>query len=348
MNYRHILFSAVAIIATACSSKEAESQLTFTKTYYVEEYPQNSVIAKSNKIDLDLQGIIDIRLRDTLLFISKEGSNKYISVYNYPSLEYLTDFVYKGNGPGEILYPLYFSTTYFYEKNDSSFITIASFDGKKVDYNITALLNDDEMEFTQRYYDTSVRVSGVFPIGDSTIFYRSLSSDYLQMPRHIQIKNEELLIPQIEILNNAAIKENDGFSFNILSALPAFNQEKGIIAECYHYLNRINMYSIHDPDFSKTIIIGDREILVDDVINSWSHSMEQHFYHTVSYDDCFAALFRDNSTKKGCILLFDWDGNPINKIDLPKSATTFDIDFKNKVIIAYNDENEELSFHEFI
>lgn len=67
------------------------------------------------------------------------------------------------------------------------------------------------------------------------------------------------------------------------------------------------------------------------------------------YDDFFAVMYDGRKVyqqelnpvkNKPEILIFDWNGNPVAKLDLPCSADVFDLDIKSGLLFTLDRENE--------
>ena len=97
-------------------------------------------IAESEKIDLEIIGINDLMVIDTLLFAFKaSGYNDFFEIYSTNNWQYLGKFLSQGRGPDEFL-SVQFSQDYFF-KDDNLVLWIS--DGalqKRALLNITQSL----------------------------------------------------------------------------------------------------------------------------------------------------------------------------------------------------------------
>lgn len=334
------------VILAGCAE---DHTLSFKDVSYVKEFPQHSVILESKKVPLDLPGVRDIKLKDSILFLSLQGKSRAVKMYSYPALSYLGEFAQIGNGPGELGSAPFFSKTSFSCRGDSLFISIPDFKMKIVRYNVTAALSGDGGLFTQHPLDLDESALGVFSLDDSTSFYMSLSPDMTSLSRHLVVEGSELSLDAQEELSRAKIELQDGYAFNLLSAMPCFDSKSGIIVECCLAANRFNMYSIKDPYFKKTVVIGSRQSSIKKAESQMRLApvLPSFFSHVDSYDDCFTILYEQPNSKKQSILIFDWKGNPIDQIDLPFEVTSVEIDFEHRILITLNRDTEEMYFLSF-
>lgn len=332
---------------SACNHHEGA--LAFKSISYVTSFPVRCEVHDSEQVHLDVQGVIDFRLTDSLLLLSQSGQNKILRTFSYPSMAPLGDYIGLGNGPGEQLFPFYFCNTAVKANCDGIRLTVPSFNKKIVDYCIPLTPNGSELVLNEYALALDQNALGLYALDDSTVFYQSLSVDRLHLNRHIRINGVEQVVPSHSVLDEAAINSTDGYSFNILSVIPVFNSHSGIVAECCLSFNCINLYSIKDPSFNKSIVIGKHLATVAEAEQTMLEigMLPQCCYYAVPFDDCFAVLFREPETESQSVLLFDWSGNAVKRIELPGTATSFDIDFDHNVLITWNSEKEEMFFHRF-
>ena len=341
-----ILLSIVIVV-----SCEEDKTLTFRNVTYVTEFPEHIKVVESTKIPLDLPGMIDIKLKDSLFFVVQRGQDRVIKVFSYPSLNFLGDFAQIGNGPGEFLYNPYFLYSSFNIQNDSLYLNIPDFKMKIVRYNVTAALSGDAGCFTQHPLELEESALGVYSFDESTYYYMSLSHGMTSLTRHLIVDGEEQALEAQEELNTAKLSINDGYAFNLLSAIPAYDSNSGVIVECCLAANRLNFYSVNDPSFKKTVVIGNKlsSIKEAEARMKLAPVLPGCTFSVKTYDDCFLVLYGNGipDSKERTVLVFDWQGNPLQRIDLPSKVRAVDIDFDNRTLIAADYETEELYFHKY-
>ena len=343
-----ILLSIVISIVIVVSCEEDRS-LTFSDVTYVKEFPEHSTVIESSKIPLDLPGLQDIKLKDSILFVSQKGQDRVIKMFSYPDLKFLGDFAPIGNGPGELMNVPFFSETSFSRHNDSLYINIPDFKMKIVRYNVTAALSGDAGCFTQHPLELGGSALGVYSFDESTYYYMSLSQGMTSLTRHLIVDGEEQVLEAQEELNSTKLDQSDGFSFNLISARPAYHPATGVIAECCISVNRINMYSVKDPTFKKTIVVGKKASSIEEAksLMKLLSSLPRYCFQADSYSDCLSLLYGSPNSDKRSVLIFDWQGNPLQKIDLPFNVQSVEVDFDNRTLITSDYETEELYFHKY-
>ena len=124
-------------------------------------------IAESEKIDLEIIGINDLMVIDTLLFAFKaSGYNDFFEIYSTNNWQYLGKFLSQGRGPDEFL-SVQFSQDYFF-KDDNLVLWIS--DGalqKRALLNIT-----QSLRIGRTVCDTIFRITSdcsYFQVNDSMV-----------------------------------------------------------------------------------------------------------------------------------------------------------------------------------
>ena len=348
MNVKHSLICLLLLLFLVSCTDE-DRTLTFSDVTYVRDFPEHCTVIESTKVPLDLPGLRDIKLKDSILFVSQDGQDRSVKMFGYPSLAYLGDFVMIGNGPGELLSAPFFSETSFSRHNDSLYISIPDFKMKIVRYNVTAALSGDAGCFTQHPLELEESALGVYSFDESTYYYMSLSQGSTSLTRHLIVDGEEQVLEAQEELNRARIELNDGYAFNLLSSRPVYNPKSGVIAECCMGANRINMYSVKDPSFKKTIVVGKKASSIKEAESRMKliPDLPEYFHSVDAFPDFFAVLYGLPNSNSRSLLFFDWQGNPLERIDFPFKVASVEIDSEHRTLIAMKYETEELFLQKY-
>ena len=348
MNVKHSLICLLLLLFLVSCTDE-DRTLTFSDVTYVRDFPEHCTVIESTKVPLDLPGLRDIKLKDSILFVSQDGQDRSVKMFGYPSLAYLGDFVMIGNGPGELLSAPFFSETSFSRHNDSLYINIPDFKMKIVRYNVTAALSGDAGCFTQHPLELEESALGVYSFDESTYYYMSLSQGSTSLTRHLIVDGKEQVLEGQEELNRARIELNDGYAFNLLSSRPVYNPKSGVIAECCMGANRINMYSVKDPSFKKTIVVGKKASSIKEAESRMKliPDLPEYFHSVDAFPDFFAVLYGLPNSNSRSLLFFDWQGNPLERIDFPFKVASVEIDSEHRTLIAMKYETEELFLQKY-
>lgn len=252
-------------------------------------------------------GIVDVALKDSMLFVSTSGSGHPIHLFAYPSLVGKGGFLHKGNGPGELLYTVFWGYARFHVRGDSLLVDIPNGNKNILVWNASAACRSGETVV----YGVPVEIPGTanyrFVLNDSTLFCRTLSDDQSRLRREIYISGRRVDMP-------------------CLAA------------------NVINYFSL-DSKSRKSVVIGRKAVTVDKAEASLRLArgmMRQFFLYGVSDADGCAFLYHDSKYK---ILLLNWSGEPQEEIVLPHPASTFCLDRKRGIIWALNAREDALYKH---
>lgn len=109
------------------------------------------------------------------------------------------------------------------------------------------------------------------------------------------------------------------------------------------------MYSVKDPTFKKTIVVGKKASSIGEAksLMKLLSSLPRYCFQADSYNDCLSLLYGSPNSDKRSVLIFDWQGNPLQKIDLPFNVQSVEVDFDNRTLITSDYETEELYFHKY-
>ena len=148
-------------------------------------------IAESEKIDLEIIGINDLMVIDTLLFAFKaSGYNDFFEMYSTDNWQYLGKFLSQGRGPDEFL-SVQFSQDYFF-KDDNLVLWIS--DGalqKRALLNIT-----QSLRIGRTVCDTIFRITSdcsYFQVNDSMV----LLQKYVPGNICLSVQNQHINLPSI-------------------------------------------------------------------------------------------------------------------------------------------------------
>ena len=70
---------------------------------YVKEFPQTFTLSGETVPDIDIIGIQDIQICDTMIIFSGKGQENLWACYSLPRYDYLSSLLTKGNGPNEFI-----------------------------------------------------------------------------------------------------------------------------------------------------------------------------------------------------------------------------------------------------
>ena len=185
-------------------------------------------------------------------------------------------------------------------------------------------------------------------VNDSTFICRNVSADASGQERYLLASGRRETTGAMDKLNSLSIPvKGDGYMFNILSSFSRYNKDRDVVVEASLMLNTIYLYSL-DRQFERTICYGSRVDNINDVFQKGLTGLRETFTRLTIYDDFFAVMYDGGKMYEELnflksnpeILVFDWNGNPVAKLDLPFPADVFDIDVSSGTLYTLDRERE--------
>lgn len=334
---RTLLFAVLtAILLTSCGCGHEPRTIDCGEVVYVDSFPAEYRATDLQRIPGEFIGAVDMVASDSVAALICQGSDRFLSLYSIPSGKPLTKLCAKGQGPDEFAdMPTNFSLT-----NDNDSLYVGCFDyARNILYTINATAAIDgktENLYRKRSLNPLKDIKDILPMNDSTFFIVQHAMFTGNYPRLIlsgdSVKPVENLGRQYE--------DWSGVNWNTIAFFPLLSPSGSEVAEGMIRLNQINLYSLEDPDFRKTIVVGDE---LDDVI--YADSRRNHIRRYIrgqALDSCFVMLYSgvDKETfHKGEgeseLQFFSWDGRPLMRVTLPVVASSFHIDSSGENIYIF-------------
>ena len=301
-------------------------------------------IAESEKIDLEIIGINDLMVIDTLLFAFKaSGYNDFFEMYSTDNWQYLGKFLSQGRGPDEFL-SVQFSQDYFF-KDDNLDLWIS--DGalqKRALLNIT-----QSLRIGRTVCDTIFRITSdcsYFQVNDSMV----LLQKYVPGNICLSVQNQHTgqTIQEYEFLKSYIPKS---IPVPLLSMGITRHPEKDLFAGNMLFFNQINVFSSDmKTNFSLSYqppidIFETAHLPESDFILYYSSLQVSSEYIYALYVNKKDNLF-SHAEGETEIHVFNWEGAPIAKIRIPDNIIYFAVDEKHRYIYGLKG-NEELYRYKF-
>lgn len=339
------------ILFLGCKSSVSPSSeyMILDEVAYIDSFPQTYSLKDGVQVEMPVIGIKNFVIYDTLLIASVASSAGYWSIISLPALDHLGSFIRNGNGPNEFPWlPSVISHANFYKEDERLMAgLIDPSRGRLYKVDIDSSIQTKRLHISVLKDSLPQYLFSFIMVDSVTFFCREIASNNTQLNRYL-LKNENREVPKtFEKLNNARIRERE--DCNILSAIIKYNAERNLFVEMPIGLNHINIYS-PDDTFGKTICVG---ATIDDIEKIQDRKRFKRLYtyaHLRLYDQFFGVLhineeemiFQTNRKRLPNIQLFDWEGNPIVKIQVDRFITAFDIDFINGNLYTLDHQTDEI------
>lgn len=308
-------------------------------------------------IDLGIDGISSFKIYGPYLIVSSKDDKGQIKVLdkNAP-YTLLGSFFPKGNGPGELIYPVP-AGTFQYQTGEDGTVCAEFSDGtgKIIRFNITESVCEGRT-VTEKVSDAGRLTFETVDLGEDGIFYKEMSPERDAQIRFIVRDGEKIVTRSMEKLNAPIIrnKVDDGTRFNVLSGQVFYNPRVKRFAETPGEINAVHMYSL-DDSFAKTFCFGDKLYDFNEIADRDFANRPVTCVSSRAYDDFLVVLYLDGVTEREfqtdpswrpSLLLILWDGSEVRKLNIPDRVDSFDVDFETLHIFAFDSDSETMYIYD--
>lgn len=324
--------------------------LVLDSVEFVLEFPNEFVLNTKEQVNIDLVGVWDFAIHDSILILSTKNLNGTWKFLSLPEYNHLGDFLSIGEGPLELSsFPSVSDKVKLTKENNEYQAYIYDWEyGKLLKLDVSKSIEYQD-QFVSIINESVPRYLFDFLMIDvDTYFCRELGNMDRQQLRYLYTNGDKAVNPTLEKLNASSVLNSS--NFNILSTMTRLNDQQRKIVEMYFRLNYINIYS-YDGFFNKTICVENK---LDDISTIENMDLKDRFFKFSDvrvYNDFFGVVYinekeGDYSASRRIlpsILLFNWNGDPLAKIQLESSITSFDIDFNQNELYTFDVQADEFS-----
>lgn len=320
--------------------------MVFDSVEYVEEFPFVYELPEKKLPDIDVMGINDFRIVDSMIVFSLRGSDSLWSIYSLSEHKLIGRCFTKGNGPEEFVQsPRVAFKTDFFSDGGSHIAIIYDFQtGKVVKVDISASLESHENMMSILCDTLPPYLFNFIAVDDSSFFCKEAEPSHT---RQIRFMAGRLDLPvAVKRLNEAVV--DDEKDINIISTISKMNHANRRIVEMPIGLNYVNIYSL-SGDFAKTICIGNK---LDDIADIEEKENDRIYTYADLrvYEDFWGVVsvkedmktFQTDRKKYPSILLFDWEGKPLAELKLNRFVNSFDIDLIHNTLYVFDVYDDEI------
>ena len=337
----YALFLLTVALFVRCDGSHTSSAnyMALEEIIYVDSFPQTFSLNNMIEIDLeniDIIGVKDFCIFDSLLIFSTTDKEGFWSFVSLPNYRFLGKFLTQGQGPYEFLFnPYVGSGAKFFEEKESIFAAIYDFyRGKLYKIDIGESIKNNRLNIYTINDSLPSLLFNFVMVDSNTFLCKEISNGETQQIRYMLVNGERITPPHLEKLNFAKIRK--GENVNILSTITNYNYNKKLFVEMPVGLNYLNMYSM-DSSFGKTICIGKQLDNIGKIQNKERWERIYTFADLRLFPKFWGVVYLNEDYKTNQIerkrlpniLLFDWNGRPLAKLNLNTFITSFDIDFTN-------------------
>lgn len=344
MNKVCVLLGSILTMTTLFSCQEKGIHLDNTQK--CSGFSKTIEIGTGETIPLSDVGITGFRIIDTLLVVSTNNKAQGYSVYSLPKVQKMGSFMDVGHSTSEVSEIPYISDAYLYKEGRKIVLSFQdSRTGYYDDVDVLQSLQTGKQISTKKEHFIKDAAGNIF------IFYHFAPEDFyavcldmkeLKWIRQYYHNNQQVSIPAMDCLNQYAVQDIGQFAQGSLICYPAFNAQKGIIAEAHWHSNQIHLYSLNG-DKATTLIPNGK---LDDYLNlpadQTEHQKRIYYKSIKGYADYFM-LDHPTPQNENFLQCYDWDGRQLLEMKMPQPYTSFDIDMANHFIYTLDNETEQLT-----
>ena len=311
---------------------------------YVESFPSEVTIEPSTPVISDMEGMVRTLGSDSFM-IGLFKDSPFIRIYSPENGQKLGEFISQGQGPGEFIHMP--SNISIAESDHGEILNFLSpWTKQYFKMNIDASIKaGTEVYDTVIVSETFRDIKYIIPLeSDSLTWHYDLGGSGLI--RAITNGKSRLNIPNLGNLGD----DWSDFERNTISMIPAVNQNEGMVAEAMIGLNQINLYSLQDSTFRKTICVGhglDDAAKEDRTINRYQ---KRTYQGAQTIGNAFAFLYEGvseidymNGEFLPQIQFFTSMGEPLLRINISFPISSFYITSSGDLYLySYFDSTENL------
>lgn len=314
----------ITVVLTLYGCDNVVSQnLCFDDVEYVSEFPKQVELENINPIDLDLMGCVDFFGNDSILVFKKMNMDYHWEVYSFPDLNKKMDLLKKGNGPDEFINMP--SNEYFFQ--NGNLCQVWSSGEKKVHYiDFSKSLETGRIQI-DTVYKLPLKGTALNCVSISDSSYFVVLNQFDSYKRCLLNNNGLYDIEQLKPINEVKISKD----LNSMAAVRHYEQSRNKVVEAYLHLNQINLYSLDNNSFAKTICVGEHLTDLGQIDNKTKYKWVKYYGGIFTSHDYFAALYFNANRKdfftgkieKTDIQVYDWSGKPLLNIVVPYQVESF-------------------------
>ena len=329
----YIVLFAYITMFTACSKQNSALTLGFDDIRYIKEFKDNQELQVDTSFIINMH-VSDLVIADTFLLLHSGSWD----IHCLPQMTSLGMLFSRGHAKGEFIQiPAVYKSAFYKENGDLYTVVYDVQRGKSLKVNISKSIIGDSLYMEEVRHKVVSRLDRYLYIDDSTYITRENVKG--TKPKKLQYyrNNKVVRNKNLDKLNSIDIASED---YNSLAALSGYSKKYNTLILAYTQFNIINIIPLSKNAKSGiTLCYGKEGIDLDNVVDALQ--TKNFYYELRVYDDYFAVLCVKDK-KHPTIQFYGYDGSAILEYKLAKPATSFDIDWKNNHLYAYNDEEGTL------
>lgn len=316
MKLKNIIYTLLSVSTlTGCSSKTEERQVVLTSA--------KPLSMQAVTIDKDLLRPAKLKADEEKLIVFDVGNTDVFKVFSLPNLEYLYSFGNVGQGPGELTFVDKESLEY--EKGILSVLDRQKFLTYSIKDSTAQLTNEQLIISEETLFNQAKKLSP-----NSFIFtpnaFKKESTDIMEY------NFEKGSIA--EFGEKTTAKEDSDFEKPYLfTSMLNVNKKKERIVQFYYSKPEFKIYNFKGELLSKGIISNEVK-KEEGTLYFVEACTTEHYIYVLWINGNKKNIMRDIDSFSPDVLVFDWEGNFVNRYRLGIPAITFAVTPDDKELIA--------------
>lgn len=290
--------------------------------------------------DTLLHDIDEIALLDSLLFVIDETEHFYFALFNIKTDSLMFRFGTKGNGPGELMWPLFIECN----KQNNAFVVSAINPVGYMYYSIDSLIanpnsytpgilkikkRDDNFIYTVNRLNDSLYI-GKGQLKDGQFAIINKAGEIISIQEKYPVGDEVELYNQVELGSTyqgeiTTKPESNKFAYVSIvgSILEVCEVKEDLLIE------KIKTYYFNYPQIVSS---NNRTALVKENIIGYKNLYSTKNYFYILYSELGMMEMMGNAFIFNTILVFDWNGKLVKKLKTDINLRTFAVSEDDKII----------------
>ncbi|MDR1593634.1 MAG: TolB-like 6-bladed beta-propeller domain-containing protein [Prevotellaceae bacterium] len=277
-------------------------------------------------LNIDSIGVRKALVLDKYLIVETYQQNCFTKIYDLSSLNFLGDFLCRGQGPADVLY-----AQLEYAKSPSLYIEDLNSKSIKI-VEIFETMNDGSLRLSVSIKNTLKYRDGSFADAEKALYvndtllwvksYDAMDKEMMYYCKYNPVKKE--ITDKIPLYNYPVTPE---IRYQKMITLFDFIKPDGSkIVSTIGSLDQLDIYNLVEPD--KSISVTQNDHLFDYEYIKYNENMWD-FYFAQPYcsDNLIFALYRSPANNVVEVHVIDWDGNPVCKLILDRMIKSLTVDF---------------------
>ena len=177
-------YLACLLLFVSCKTITSTNYLCFDEVKYITQFPKTVQLGPGEQIELNLIGVKDMLIHDSLMIVGTSNSRGYWSFFSLPGLDHKGNFLLQGNGPQEFLFPPSAGKAQFRSEDGKTVIYIPDTDKRRImRMDISETLQGNDLKIANVCDSLPPLLFNLVYIDSTTYLCKTITKDQAQQIR---------------------------------------------------------------------------------------------------------------------------------------------------------------------